>query len=396
MKMNTRSPKGNGSTHKEKLKSGKIVWIGKVVCGYNDKGNPMRKTFRGATQREVQQKMREYQVQKAEEEIYADKQGDTLQKFAYKWLFDIRHNDLKVTTRERYEGIIRNYILNTDIGISNLDEVKVGELQAYYNKLIREGCTPSTVSTINKVLSGIFSEAVRNELVMKNPAKMVRLPKKQEIKEEISVFSSDEQQRLLVAFKEDRLNALFLMALGTGLRQGELIGLQWSDIDFTSSTVEVKRTLKRVTTVTQEGTRKYEWQALSPKTKSSVRKVPIPKSILESLKRHKEMQDKEKEKYKEIYFDSNLVFSTKLGEPTDARNLTRKFQRLLNRNNIPYRKFHSLRHTYATMLFEKGVSPKQVQTLLGHSDIATTLNIYTHVSEDNLQSAISKIEGVFE
>lgn len=242
--MGKRRAKGEGSISKQELKNGKVTWVGKVVCGYNKKGNPQRKTFRGKTQREVLQKMREYQEQTIQEPE-SDENNYTLQKFAHKWLFDIRYNDLKVTTRERYEGIIRNYIVNRDLGMSKLNEIKIGDIQAYYSKLIGDGCTACTVNVLNKVLSGIFSEAVRNELITANPTKMVRLPKRQENKEEISIFSEQEQKQLLVAFKQDRLNALFLMALGTGLRQGELIGLEWSDIDVINGTVEVKRTLKR-------------------------------------------------------------------------------------------------------------------------------------------------------
>lgn len=180
------------------------------------------------------------------------------------------------------------------------------------------------------------------------------------------------------------------MALGTGLRQGELLALNWSDIDFNARTVAVSKSIR---SVKKDG--KYVFEIQVPKTHNSIRTVAIPVAVIQALKNHKRNQNLEKEKTFGAYSNNNLIFATPIGTPIDSRNLIRVYKNLLKKSNIEYRKFHSLRHTYATRLFEAGVHPKTVQKLMGHSDITTTLNIYTHVNENVKFQAVDKINSLF-
>ncbi len=185
------------------------------------------------------------------------------------------------------------------------------------------------------------------------------------------------------------------MALGSGLRLGELLALKWADTDFEDRTLSITKAIKQVTKIGKDGTRKWINIEQTPKTESSIRTIPLPTNIINELVLHKERQDQEKLNNEELYQDNNLVFCTELGNIIDTRNLTRAYTRALKRANIEYKKFHSLRHTYATRLFENDVSIKTVQSLMGHKDITTTMNIYTHVMPEKMAIDVEKINDLF-
>lgn len=153
--------------------------------------------------------------------------------------------------------------------------------------------------------------------------------------------------------------------------------------------------ITNIAKVKSDGTRSWSVVEHTPKTLFSIRTIPIPTSVTNELKLHKERQDKEKEKNVEIYEDNDLVFATETGNYIDTRNLTRSYERALAKANIPYRNFHSLRHTYATRLFEKDVPVKTVQALMGHKDITTTMNIYTHVIPEKKAAEVQCLNDIF-
>lgn len=215
-------------------------------------------------------------------------------------------------------------------------------------------------------------------------------------KKEIEAFTVDEQTKFIKSLKKHRHKALIILVLGTGLRIGEVLALRWSDIDFDDSTVSISKIFKRVHLVNTNSEKKTEILELEPKTKSSKRTIPIPLKVLKELKSHKSRQAIEKLSAGEIYNDNNLVFPNEMGEPTDTRNLTRSYERALKKADIKYKNFHTLRHTYATRLFESGVPLKTVQVLLGHSNIKTTADIYTHVMPNEKIKAVEKLNKLFE
>jgi integrase len=160
------------------------------------------------------------------------------------------------------------------------------------------------------------------------------------------------------------------MAISTGLRQGELIGLKWSDIDWRNRHLQVQRQLQRL----KEGIGFTE-----PKSDSGKRTIVLGKAMMEKLRKHIEIQDLEKSLAGSRWQENDLIFSSTIGTPFEPRNLFRIYKELLKQASLPDIRFHDLRHTAATLMFKQGVHPKVVQERLGHSDIALTLNTYSHV-----------------
>ena len=199
---------------------------------------------------------------------------------------------------------------------------------------------------------------------------------------------------LIPALTQERLFAAIFLAFGTGLRRGELLALRWQDFDPKAGTLEVRQTLVRVKNRAQgagEGRTRLLLQ--EPKTAHSRRTVPIPEACLVALKQHRARQAEEKLLLGPAYQDQGLVFCREGGTPMDPELLPRTFARLLREADLPPLRFHDARHTFATLMLELGESPKTVQTLLGHSRVAMTLDIYSHVSLELEKKAVAKLNA---
>lgn len=382
--------RANGEGSIGKYKDG---WRSRIMIGYNDKGKPIRKEFYGKTQKEVKDKLENFKKQYLMQNIQIDERL-TVQEWFYTFIFEYKHNKIKPSSFERYEGIYRNYILDSSLGTTKLNKLNVTIIQKYYNTLLKNNVSASTIKSINQHLKPCLEEATKQDFINKNFAKLVELPKTEK-SEKLEILTLEQQAQFIQAIKGHQLEMLFVMALGTGLRLGELLGLKWQDIDFTNSNLEVKRSLKRVSFISKDLSKKYEVIEQEPKTKNSKRTVPIPQNILNQLKNHKREQNKTILKYRDTYNNSDYVFCNELGYPIDSKKPTRNLKSILTKLNIEPIKFHGLRKTYATRLFENNIPPKTVQALMGHSDISITLNIYTQVMEDVKLEAIEKLNNIF-
>ncbi|WP_250674122.1 tyrosine-type recombinase/integrase [Paraclostridium ghonii] len=316
----------------------------------------------------------------------------TLSEWYYTWLYDYRIKDLKPKSFEKYEGIYRNYIKDSELGKVKLKDLRATHIQRYYNKLQNQDNKPtSTIKGLNTRLKPCLGEAEKQGYIQKNYCKMITLPK-DDTKKDIKVLSQQDQQRFISAIQGHKLEILFLIALSTGLRLGELLGLKWFDIDLNTGMLTVNRTLSRAK---NQDNGKYEIIEQLPKTKNSNRVIPIPTNILIKLKEHKKEQSKHRLFIGEAYINNNYVFTDDIGNPIDDKRPGRNLKSILTKLNIEPIKFHALRHTYATRLFENNVPPKTVQVLMGHYDISITMDIYTHVMEDTKLEAIEKLNNIF-
>lgn len=380
-------------------KNGKEYFRVTASVGRNAAGKLIRKEFYGSSKKEAEQKRDEY-LNNLKAGLNIDFENMTLGKFFHIWLFEVVRvsNKIKPSSFERYEGIYRNYIKESVISNLILAEIKSIHLQRYYNDLYALGKSSNVIKNLNKLLKTFFNYALDEGYILKNPCsgKRIVIPGENKIIEKkVEVFSNEEIEILKSILENHRLKTLILLALGTGLRQGELLALKWSDINFTTKELKVEKSIKQVNIIESDSSREYKTILQTPKSKNSIRTVPIPSNLISLLKKYKSQQLQEKLKAGSSYIDSDFIFTTELGTNIDARNLTRSYERILKSANIPYKKFHSLRHTYATKLFEANVPLKTVQTLLGHSDISITANIYTHVMPKTKNEAVEKLNNLF-
>ena len=369
-------------------------WRASISNGYNSQGKLIRKQFYGKTQKEVRQKLDAFKFARNNNTLPTDDKI-SFEEWFFIWLFDYKQKELKPKSFQRYEGIYRNYIKCSSIGTIKLKDLKATHLQHFYNDLLDiEERDVVTVRGINTRIKPCLEDALKQDYIQKNFAKLVNLPKDDRDRE-IQILSKEYQLKFTNAIKEHDLELLFLMALGTGLRVGELLGLKWRDINFKTNTLFVKRTLQKVTLINKDNTRESCIIEQEPKTKNSIREVNIPSNIMAKLKNYKVNQDNIKSKNENIYFDKDCVFCNKIGYLIEHKKPNRTLQAILKKIDIKPIKFHALRHTFASRLFESDVPPKTVQVMMGHGDISVTMNIYTHVMPEVKQDASERLNHLF-
>jgi integrase len=381
--------KGEGTIVKYYRKGVFSGWRASILIGYNDQGKPIRKQFYAQTQKEVKQKLEDY---KRKMLIGANNGANiTLEQWYYTWITEFRSNDLKPKSYSRYIGIYNKYIKDSTLGRVKLGDLKTTHLQRYYQILLDKGVSPSTIGQINTKLKTCLTEGERQGYIEKNYCKLVVLPKVEK-DDKIHVLAKEQQDQFIKAIENHEMGMLFIVALSTGLRLGELQALHWKDINFNTHEITVNKTLQKIPVYDKDKVIKYEIVEQQPKTINSIRTVPVPSKVIDRLKDHQQQQQ---ELFSRVGVSSEYVLCDPLGVPYESKRPTRTLQRILKQLNLPVIKFHDLRHTYATRLFEKGVPPKTVQTLLGHADIDTTMNIYTHVMKDQKVQAVNCIDELF-
>jgi integrase len=241
-----------------------------------------------------------------------------------------------------------------------------------------------TVHYVHSVLRRALSQALKWGYVTRNVAVLVDAPR---VEKYIAVVLTPEQgQRLLSTVAGHRLEALYTLALLLGLREGELLGLRWIDIDFTAHTLWVGQTVQRVG---------GKLMLAPPKTKSSKRKLPLPAKVERALARHAERQEEERQAWGQGWNENGLVFPSVAGTPIEPRNLVRHFKGLLQRAGLPDIRFHDLRHSCATVLISQGVHPRIVMEIMGHSQISVTMNTYGHVLPETQREAARLLDQVY-
>jgi integrase len=235
---------------------------------------------------------------------------------------------------------------------------------------------------LRDILRTALNDAAKWNLVARNVASLVDPPRVPE--REVEGLSPQDAKKLLAAVKGDRLEALYSVALAVGLRQGEALGLRWDDVDLRAGTVSVRQALQRL-----HGS--YEF--VDPKTKRSRRTIVLPAFATAALKRHQKRQEAERKAGKEEWQEAGLVFTTADGRPLHYSTVTKAFQRLLRDAGLRRQRFHDLRHACASLLLAQGVQPRVAMELLGHSQLNTTMNIYSHVIQDAQRDAASRMNA---
>lgn len=386
---------GEGCIYKKKVDSnGKCtLWGANIMIGYKADGKKKIKTIYGKTQKEVKDKLEDYKKELLLNTYNVDYDNITLADYYYTWLMD-KKPSYKATSFKDYETIYRLYIKGRPIGKVGLKKLSQTDLKRQYRDLMNKGITPQTIHRINTKLKACLNTAIREEVIIKNPCSLVELPKITKIKKR-EVLTAEEQASFIEAIQGHKLELLYIVALATGMRLGEILGLKWKYIDFTNNTIEVYNTIQRTFVFDDNMKKKLKTIEQTPKTENGTRVIPLPVSLIPKLKEHRKRQLENKLKYGQSYNISDYVFTDEMGRIIDNKKPNRNLQSILKTLGIEPIKFHGLRKTYATRLFENGVPPKTVQTLLGHADIQTTLNIYTEVMDTEKQKAVDTLNNIF-
>jgi len=358
---------GDGDVYPRKNKKGKITSYRGAYVGTDGK----RRYVSGKTKEEARKALREARSN-ADAGLVFDAGKLMVGEYMDRWLADSVRDTVRQRTYERYESIARVHI-KPAIGRLKLKALTPAHARALYRQKLDSGLAPRTVNYIHVTLHKALSQAVSDGLVPRNAAS-VKAPRPK--KPEIKPLSPEQARKLIEAAGEsgDRFEALYVLALHCGLREGELLGLRWDDVDFSgaTATLQVRRTLSE----TRTG-HKFE----KPKNGKG-RSVKCSQKATEALRSHRVRQNEERLKVGSLRQDSGLVFPTTTGTTMSCTNLLgRHFKPLLERAGLPTIRLHDLRHACATILLMAGKHPKYVQELLGHASISITLDTYSHVIE---------------
>jgi integrase len=258
-------------------------------------------------------------------------------------------------------------------------------LPSLLSSYFRETNSLRRVRGLHSLLHSALENAVKWNLVGRNVCDLVSPPVPK--RHEIQPLTPEQAQRLLRAAREHKLETLLTLALATGMRRGELLGLRWQDIDFEVGCLHVRHSVGRVG--------RYGMIKSEPKTQRGRRKIMLPAFVLEALRQHQQQQHAAREEAGSDWQEKDIVFAGRNGKYFDLNGLDYHFKRLLKSAGLPNIRFHDLRHSAATILLSMGVHPKVVQELLGHSNISITLDIYSHVLPSIQQEAMNKLDDLF-
>ncbi|MFY1703555.1 tyrosine-type recombinase/integrase [Micromonospora sp. WMMA1923] len=397
-----RNPNGEGSIYQ---RSSDGRWVGQAYV-LTTEGTRKRKFVYGATWDEAHTKLVELKSRSQRGIPTPDRAWKIADYLPY-WL-SAYVTDLKPTTARGYESAVRLHLVPA-LGTKRLDTLQVQHVKTFMNDFrvkclcctagldrtrrpARQCCSagrcckryPSSrqIQFVHAVLRNALQHAMREELVARNVAKLVRVPApRYRVGKGLTV---EQVRKLLAATEGHRLHPLYVVAATLGLRRGELLGLRWSDLDLDAGTAAIGQTVQR----TAAGLHLQD-----TKTEESESVLPLPDWTWLVLLDHQERQRRERARLAEVWQEHGLVFPSEVGTPMEPRNLNRHFAALRERAGCPDVRLHDLRHTVVSLLMELGVPPHVVQAIARHADVKLTLKVYSHANLDAMRQALGKLDG---
>ncbi len=360
------------------------------TIGHKSDGSPIRKTFYGSCKSEAENKAIEY-MQNLKLGLRTSEGIVTISSLFPTWLFNSKKNTIKPTTLESYEGLYRNYIETDIIANRPINELKSIHIQQYYDRLKNKKAVHSNkkisskrIKAIHKLLHLFFVYAENEGYILRNPCNNVSIPKETISANEVlrkkasfDYFSKDEIKTIINEFEGSSYKDIIVFAFATGMRQGEILGLQWDDLDFKNKTINVLHNLSNSADFDEKHKRTYSLKIQTPKSNNSIRKIPMNDTVYNML------INKEKKNI--------MVFPSKQNTYINNKNLLKIWQKKLKNAKIRYRKFHDIRHTFATLMLANGCDLITLKELMGHSSIKIT-EIYLESIPENKTESIKKMD----
>lgn len=329
-------------------------------------------------------------------QMYTKNSKITLDQWFDIWLKEYRGIRIKRGTQEVYRNTYQARIKPV-LGKKRITSIRMEQVQKLYNTLAEKNYSEGSIKLVGVILYGMFKQAMKAGIISKNPAAMATIPKAKERGERVVLTREEQKQFQTYAKQYSQYHKVFLLALCTGMRNGEIRGLSWSDIDFEKRIIHVTGTLKYI-----KGIGYYKE---TPKTKTSKRDIPMLGISYELLEQQKKEQEKQKQLvgqwWQPLKGLDDLVFTMENGRFISREKVTSELKIILKKMrddhiNIPDFTFHTLRHTFATRGLEQGISLKIMQTILGHTTLAMTSDLYSHVLPTTKAKELEKMEAVFK
>lgn len=354
-------------------REGRSQWVAEISL------NGRRITKYARTQRECRDWIQEMRIKIGNGLTYSGVRI-TLEQFARIWLAG-KELSKRPATMVQYHQVVNQHILPR-LGHLRIQEITPAHLKQLYLEKKEEGRGQRTVQMIHAVLMSILKQAVKEGILGRNPADAVDRPKVQET--ERRILTEEQARQLVIAAEGTRLSMLIYLALMTSMREGELLGLKWSDVDWTKAQLHVQRQVQRV---------RGKGLVFSPtKTKAGQRKIKLGQGTLERLAAHRSRQELIKATMGDRWEENELIFPSTVGTPLSCENMLREYKRLLAEIGLPNIRFHDLRHTSISFLLDIGTPVNTVQKRAGHSKASVTTDTYGHSLSRAEQEAAERIE----
>ena len=368
--------RGNGEGSIYRRKDGR--WVGQYTAHTAE--GPKARYIYGKTRQAVAEKLAKA-ISERDGGLVFDAGKLTVAEYMDKWLSESARNRLRPKTYKDYAGLTRNHIVPA-LGHLKLKKLTPLHVQQFYGAKLGAGLSKRTVEYLHAVLHSALKQAVRWELVPRNVTEAVDPPRPE--RKERSTLNLDQARFFLESARDDKWEALYVLAIQTGMRRGELFGLRWNDVDLDHGWLHIRQTLAP------------DGESFSaPKNPKSRRKIRLTPVAVDALKRHKVAQNEDRLRQGGSWRDHGLVFCSSVGTPMSPDNFVRRsYKPLLRRAGLPEISFHDLRHTFASLMMPSE-HPKVVQEMLGHSRIGTTLDIYSHLSQDMQEEAVGRLASLF-
>ncbi|MEW1659403.1 site-specific integrase [Streptomyces sp. NPDC093707] len=372
-----RNPNGAGTITKRK--DGRYQ---AAVYVLQPDGTRARKFAYGKTWTECDAKRREL-LDKVDQGVPVPTKSAKLAEWLPYWLDNVIKPRRKRTTYAKYEVHVRLYLVPM-LGTKRLESLSVADVRRFLRDVERKR-SAATAKESHRVLRTALMAACREELITRNVATLVEPPKPES--HDLSPWSLDETLTFLSASRRDPLYAAFVIAIALGFRRGEIVGLRWADVDLDRREIRVRKQRQRV------GGEAYDDD---PKGRRRRQTLPLPAICLAPLRWQRMRQADMRQRAGKEWVETGYVFTTRTGRPIEPRNLYRSFTRVAKNADLRVIRLHDARHGCATLLTAAGVAPRVVMEILGHSQIAITMNTYTHVVQDTQREAVSHMDRLLK